>query len=172
MTPEQDEFAALRRLLKLKRYEQPPPGYFNDFSRQVLARVRVDKREGSEQLLDRVTWEAPWLQRLLEAFQLKPVMAVAFGAVICALLVGGVLLSETAEYTHVPPLPIMADQAVVQTASPGDNPLGLGAPPPGMLSLAGTNREMNLFPPAGGSLFDQFRLNAQPVSFDSRSGGQ
>ena len=80
-------------MLALKRYEQPPPGYFNNFSGQVIARIKAG--EGAhEGFLDRLFWEAPWLQRLWAALETKPIMAGAFGAAVCALLVAGVVYSE------------------------------------------------------------------------------
>jgi hypothetical protein len=93
MNQDSQDFEQLRRLLALKRYEQPPPGYFNDFSRQVIARIEAGDR-AQEGVLDRLFWEAPWLQRLWAAIETKPVLAGAFGVAVCALLVGGVLYSE------------------------------------------------------------------------------
>ena len=40
MNAEPENFDQLCRLLKLKRHESPPPRYFNDFSSQVIARIR------------------------------------------------------------------------------------------------------------------------------------
>jgi len=48
MSSEPENFEALRRLLVIKRHEQPPPGYFNDFSRQVISRIRADEAAAGE----------------------------------------------------------------------------------------------------------------------------
>ena len=40
MSPDPENFETLRRLLVLKRFEQPPPGYFHHFAPRVIARIK------------------------------------------------------------------------------------------------------------------------------------
>jgi hypothetical protein len=93
MSRDNEDFGSLRRLLALKRHEQPPPGYFEGFSVQVITRIKSGERV-DESVLARLFWEAPWLQRLWGALEAKPIMAGAFGAAACGLLVFGVIYSE------------------------------------------------------------------------------
>jgi|HubBroStandDraft_4_1064222.scaffolds.fasta_scaffold677497_2 hypothetical protein len=87
MAPEQEDFEALRRLLAIKRHEQPPPGYFNSFSRQVLARIEAGEGDGRFGRL-------PWYQRLWAALDTKPALAGALGATACAAVIGAFLYSD------------------------------------------------------------------------------
>jgi hypothetical protein len=91
MNREDENFDQLRRLLKLKRYEQPPPRYFNDFSAQVVARLKADQVS---------SLGGNWLERLWSAFELKPAVPAAFGAVICGLLVLGAVYTERPEVSN------------------------------------------------------------------------
>jgi hypothetical protein len=94
MNPEQEKFEDLRRLLALKRHEQPPPGYFQDFSHQVITRIKVGERLDSDTFFERLLGQAPWLQRLWNGFEAKPIVAGAFGVGVCSLLVVGLISSE------------------------------------------------------------------------------
>ena len=100
MSQDTENFEQLRRLLKLKRYEQPPPRYFTDFSSQVIARIERGERGDGHALAGRMLWEAPWLQRIWAAFEAKPVLAGAFGVAVCATLITGVIRSA---YTDLQP---------------------------------------------------------------------
>lgn len=93
MTPEQDNFEELRRLLAFKRHEQPRPGYFQHFSRQVIARIQAGE-VASDSFLERWLTRAPWLQALWSGFEAKPILAGAFGVGVCSLLVVGLVSSE------------------------------------------------------------------------------
>jgi hypothetical protein len=96
MNPEQENFDSLRRLLALKRHEQPPPGYFQDFSAQVLLRIRAGERVDRSSFWESLSWEAPWLQRLWASFETKPILAGALGMLVCGFLVSAIALSEKA----------------------------------------------------------------------------
>ena len=107
MSQDTENLEQLRRLLKLKRYEQPPPRYFNDFSSQIIARIQLGERgEDNTPLLERVLWEASWLQRIWAALDAKPVATVAFGLAMCALLVTGAICSGRSD---IQPMALMGD---------------------------------------------------------------
>ena len=149
-----ENFDALRHALKLKRHEQPPPGYFNHFSRDVVARIRDLESPDRLTNLDRMEWESPWLTRILAAFQAKPAYAGIIGATACALMIGGIVYSERGDST----------QSLTQ-AAPGSvaiqNPLpGIGIDP--ATANATAVWSTNPVVPLGGSMFDQYRLNQNP----------
>src|SRR6266581_153488 len=102
---EHENFDSLRRLLALKRHEQPPPRYFQDFSGQVIARIRAGERADRSSFWESLSWEAPWLQRLWGSFETKPVLAGALGMIVCGMLVTGVVYSQKAVLPNVAGLP-------------------------------------------------------------------
>jgi len=85
MNPSPEEFDRLRKLLALKRQEQPPPGYFNHFSDKIIARIEA------AELCTRISWWQ-WLFPELDA---KPVLACAYGLVIMGLLAIGIGISQS-----------------------------------------------------------------------------
>ncbi len=50
MNENEQNFDELKRLLKLKRHEVPPPGYFNNFSGEVISRIRAGEAGGRRAL--------------------------------------------------------------------------------------------------------------------------
>jgi len=121
MNPEQENIQALRRLLALKRHEQPPPGYFNHFSSEVIARIRAGER-APDSFWDRFSFEATWLQQIWGAFETKPLLAGAFGATICGLITTGFFFSDRPSNLQSAPLTVLAPHgnqpAIVQVATP------------------------------------------------------
>ncbi len=91
---EREEFAALRRLLVLKRYEQPPPPYFDWFAAQVAARVRQEQIKAAARISP-TPFEIPWLQRLWALLEAR-VFPMALGAGVCGLIMLGVSRAEKA----------------------------------------------------------------------------
>src|SRR5262249_41936649 len=77
----------------LKRHEQPPPGYFHHFSRNVIVRIQAGERALDTTSLERLLWEAPWLQRFWTALEAKPVLAGALGVAACAMVLAGLIYS-------------------------------------------------------------------------------
>src|SRR5882762_6183532 len=80
MNPNTENFDQLRKLLALKRYELPPPRYFNEFSGRVMARLAEPERQ-----------PLSWLQRLGFDFDLRPVAMCGVGVVVCGLLSFGII---------------------------------------------------------------------------------
>lgn len=86
MSTEPENFDALRKLLALKRYEQPPPGFFRDLPGKVMKRI---EREDAAAV--------GWWSRFREAFELRPALSVGFAGALCGLLVAGVYFGNRTE---------------------------------------------------------------------------
>ena len=87
MNSSPEDFEGLRRLLALKRHEQPPPGYFDHFSDKVIARIEADG----------LVMRSSWWQRLFPELDARPVLVSAYGLVIVGLLVVGLGASQSLE---------------------------------------------------------------------------
>jgi hypothetical protein len=87
MNSSPEDFDGLRKLLLLKRFEQPPPGFFKHFSDKVIARIEADG----------LAVPAPWWQRWFRELDAKPLLACAYGLVITGLLVVGLGVSQSME---------------------------------------------------------------------------
>ena len=167
MMPEQDNFESLRRLLVLKRYEQPPPGYFNRFSRDVIERIRSGEHLIEASWFERLGWEAPWLQRVWAIFEAKPILAGALGVAVCGLLVSGIVYSEQVEPPQASFATTTAEPLATQVASqPASqaNPLFRAQGP--TVGLSGNG----LVIPAGDQssplLGELGRAQAQPITYN------
>src|SRR5436190_2543465 len=75
-----ENFDSLEKLLRLKRHEQPPPRYFNEFSGRVLARIERGEARSS------------WWERF--GVDLRPALAAGAGMVACGLIVYGVATTD------------------------------------------------------------------------------
>ncbi len=83
----EERFDDVRRLLGCKRFERPPPGYFNSFSARVIARLERAEAEPS----------VSWWSWLVERFDAKPVLVCAYGLAVSSLLFFGFSLSQVFE---------------------------------------------------------------------------
>ena len=152
---ENEDFEALRRLLALKRHEVPPPGYFNRFSGEVIARIRAGE-QGATSTAESVFARMPWLLRFLQMFEARPAFASSFASALCLLLLFGIVYAEQSD---------QASQPFLQTAELSQNFSGTAIGP-----MAQAEPSHNLFDsisnnaPTG--LQSMFNTSlAQPVSF-------
>ena len=135
----EQNFDQLRKLLALNRYEQPPPGYFQNFSCKVIA--RIEAAEMGEPL--------SWWQKLGFGFNLRPALMCGLGVVVCGLLSVGVIGSLAGS----------ADQPPVGLAMAGDSSAALT---PFNASDASASSIQPVF---ASSRFDQFGVRVQPALF-------
>lgn len=143
MNPEQQNFDHLRRLLKFKRYEQPHPRYFNEFSSRVIARI-----QGGEEGGEVAFGPASWLLKFWSLFEAKPMLPGAIGVALCALLV----LVAIGDSGSVPAFPnmITAPSVAAPIFAVNQDQVESHA-----AAFTSTNPVIQL---RGDSLFDQFRL--------------
>ena len=163
MNQDQQDFESLRRLLALKRHETPPPGYFNNFSRQVLARIRDGEAEAGLTLSERLLSRMPWLVKWLQGVETGPAFAGSFAAALCMLLVFGAVIAQRPE----PGL-----EAFLQPAAPAHegNPLPMVAAtapmptqPSGIMIDTNTNPMINFQSPS--LELEQMPASAQFANF-------
>ena len=98
-----DPYENVGKLLGFKRHEQPPPRYFQDFADRVMARIEAAEARRS----------LSWWQRLGLDWNLKPAFVCAFGVILSAGLLAGMLVSvnlgQTTVAANQPGLPVGED---------------------------------------------------------------
>jgi len=119
MSTESEQFDQLRRLLTLKRYEQPPPGYFNNFSRQVIARIESGEHASEYSLLESLLGQSSWLLRAWRSFGTKSILAGAFGVTVCTVLIAGVAFSDRGDLGDIAMSPNSVRESGIVISSPG-----------------------------------------------------
>ena len=138
------DFEKLQRLLKLKRHELPPPRFFNDFSGKVTDRIRAGDVGRLESFQD-VIGQTPWLQRIWQVLEGKPLVSGAFAAAGCGLMLAGLFLTGKVPNT----LPALAGGG--NKPEPLPQPSLFATNQVGMPTLASSTNPAVVLP--GGSLF-------------------
>lgn len=117
---ENENFESLRRLMALKRHEVPPPGYFHNFSSEVIARIKLGEHRSSEAA------EMPWYLKFVQIFDAKPAFAGVFASALCLLLVFGIVNAERPDMS-VAQSPMLI-QTAANTAPAADNASATASP--------------------------------------------
>ena len=78
-----DEFESLKKLLALKRHEEPPPGYFDRLPGEI--RARIAHAQASPE---------PWWRRWLASWDLSPALPTSYAVVAVTLVVGGIWMTK------------------------------------------------------------------------------
>ena len=156
METDPEQFEQLQRLLKLKRYETPPPRFFASFSQQVVSKISQPE----------ITRGAAWWERLGFDFDLKPALVCVFGIAVCGFLSIGVITSlrlqdETAPRTGTDSM------AATSLRSFGEQPPNSVA----SLEEASASTVPVIEPTPSSSPFNQFAFRAQKVDFKVGFGG-
>jgi hypothetical protein len=162
MSPIPDDFEQLRRLLALKRHEQPPPGYFHGFSRQVIVRIKAGELGDPVEAAGWSFSGGSFLQRLWAALDARPVLAGAFGVAVCGFFVVGALMSDntgTAIAGNTPTSPglLIAGQGPLgweQAKFDTESPSLMGGLPPAIAPTISPS----------GSLFEEIKRAHSPMS--------
>lgn len=162
MSENENNFESLRRLLVLKRHEIPPPGYFNNFSGSVVQGIREGRYARPATISGRLFTQAPWLEKIFQVFDAKPVFASGFVGALCLVLFFGVIHAERPDLTVPPMLSVSSANAASLAAL---SPAAFSSPieQPGIVSS--TNPVLSLQAVAAGPAFGQQNPLVQPVSF-------
>jgi hypothetical protein len=158
MDLEEKRIEKVQRIIALKRYEQPPPGYFHLLPDRIIN--RIEKGEGKSNL-----WES-WLSSLT----LRPALACAFGLTICGAVSFGMLYppqsdnsasSNANAIVQTPNSTLWAEATSAEEATPETgSPRGLHV----VANWLGSTNPVTA-PQATASLYDAPETQTVPVSF-------
>jgi hypothetical protein len=123
MSDTNNNFEELKRLLRLKQHEAPPPGYFNHFSGDVIARIRAGESEGSQGLVAQLQERSPFLANLLQLFAAKPGVIGGLATALCLLPLVAIVLADRPE-----PASAGSEPATAQVAPENSPAFGAAMP--------------------------------------------
>lgn len=125
----EEQFEQLKKLLALKRHEQPPPGYFDRLPRQICAAIEAEQAARNR-----------WFSRMWSSLQAKPAFGGVLALGMCGMIVAGIFLAgKTGDMPgrnggvattpkSVPQTALTTQLAVADNSS--TNPVSSAQPPP------------------------------------------
>jgi hypothetical protein len=119
MNDSENNFRDVKRLLKLKQHEVPPPGYFNNFSSQVVSRIRAGEAREARSVSGNLKERASWLAKFLGLFEAQPRLVGGVATVACVLLVFGLVLTQQSDSDTTPGTFLSANSQSDQTFAAG-----------------------------------------------------
>ena len=147
MNADPNDFDALKKLLALKRHEQPPPGYFDRLPQQIRNRIETEP--------------ATFWEKYLPTFNFRPAYAYGFGFVVCGSLIWGIGYSLQTQPNRIAAQPAdgMLKLAGPSTALPATATAFKPLEPSDLGNTNGTNLPKR-------SLFDGLPVNSTvPASY-------
>jgi hypothetical protein len=147
MQSESKQTVKIEKIIALKRFEQPPPGYFQLLPDRVINRIQHGEGRAG-------FWEKWWL-----AFCFRPGLAYALGLAVCGTLAVEIYWSPKADQTAGV---AGTSSAQLWAVTSSDAPATVDAPLDGARWLGSTNPVMA--PRSGDSLFLTSQAEAIPVS--------
>jgi len=165
MADGENDFEQLRKLLKLKHHEQPPPGYFNHLSDRIITRLERDAQPAERSFLTRIGW----MNRLRTVLAENPISSGIFA--VC-----GVLMMVIANTQYLDQYMAGGEASTLAVAGVPATTSGLIADNQNLhngLQVADVSRLPDATIPAYSSMsvgavessFNPFSISAQPVSF-------
>lgn len=127
--PAEKDFEKLRKLLALKRHEQPPPGYFDRLPGRIMARIEALEAEKKH----------PWWERWFARPLSHPAVGWAYASLAVALVVGGIAVGQRVKSSNQANVPSSSPSALPASSQPMLAAETNGtASPPGFLTQPGT----------------------------------
>lgn len=146
-----DDFEKIQKLIRLKRYEQPPPGYFEDFVAEFRRRQRAE-------LIHRPLWQVI-MDRISGGFPTLRVPAYAYGGIVAVALGASVMVLQDKPETEA----YAADASTPPGQTSSSVALSPSSPPPVQIPFEAIRAAGNL---KRANASQQYVLEAQPVSYD------
>jgi hypothetical protein len=168
MTPENGDFKQLQKVLKLKRHEQPPPGYFHHFSSRVVDRIETRGKTGFWSRLGEITW----VERIHTTLTANPITSGIFAG--CAVLIVALANSPLLEGSAV--ADIQEVSPAIDAASLNSLAISRAEPRRSGLMLLSGNLNYDLTTPSvnpmfatnlPGAMIDGLPLSAVPVMYSA-----
>ena len=123
MSDKNKNFRDLKRLLKLKQHEIPPPGYFHHLSGDVIARIQAGDSGRGHSFLEQIQADSPFAAALLQLFVSRPGIVGAFTTSVCLLLLLGVLFADRSDSgVAISGSGLFTDSSASASASAADSP--------------------------------------------------
>jgi hypothetical protein len=109
-----EQFDRLLQLLAVKRDEQPPPGFFDRFPREVRRQIMAQDNPHAS-WLSQLKHESNWLRLALAMMEGRPALAGVFGVLACGLLIAGILYASD---PRLPSTSLARDDGLAPSAMP------------------------------------------------------